>query len=82
SRDLGTRHRAGLGVSESTDAVVLIVSEETGIISMARGGRLTRYLDADSLRKILSEMYHEDHSRLWQWTHRARAAKGGTANDE
>ncbi|MBR0227450.1 MAG: diadenylate cyclase CdaA [Clostridia bacterium] len=82
SRDLGTRHRAGLGVSENTDALVLIVSEETGIISMARGGRLTRYLDADSLRKILSEMYHEDHSRLWQWTHRARAAKGGTANDE
>ncbi|MBQ6257660.1 MAG: diadenylate cyclase CdaA, partial [Clostridia bacterium] len=55
SRDLGTRHRAGLGVSENTDALVLIVSEETGIISMARGGRLTRYLDADSLRKILSE---------------------------
>ena len=82
SRDLGTRHRAGLGVSENTDALVLIVSEETGIISMARGGKLTRYLDADSLRKILSEMYHEDHSRLWQWTHRARAAKGGTANDE
>lgn len=82
SRDLGTRHRAGLGVSENTDALVLIVSEETGIISMARGGKLTRYLDADSLRKILSEMYHEDHSRLWQWTHRERAVKGGTANDE
>ena len=82
SRDLGTRHRAGLGVSENTDALVLIVSEETGIISMARGGKLTRYLDADSLRKILSEMYHEDHSRLWRWTHRERAAKGGTANDE
>ena len=82
SRDLGTRHRAGLGVSESTDALVLIVSEETGIISMARGGKLTRHLDADSLRKILSEMYHEDHSRLWRWTHRERAAKGGTAHDE
>ena len=82
SRDLGTRHRAGLGVSENTDALVLIVSEETGIISMARGGRLTRYLDADSLRKILGEMYHEDHSRLWRWTHRERAAKGGTAHDE
>ncbi len=82
SRDLGTRHRAGLGVSENTDALVLIVSEETGIISMARGGKLTRYLDADSLRKILGEMYHEDHSRLWRWTHRERAAKGGTAHDE
>ncbi len=82
SRDLGTRHRAGLGVSENTDALVLIVSEETGIISMARGGKLTRYLDADSLRKILGEMYHEDHSRLWRWTHRERAAKGGAAHDE
>ena len=82
SRDLGTRHRAGLGVSENTDALVLIVSEETGIISMARGGKLTRHLDADSLRKILGEMYHEDHSRLWRWTHRERAAKGGTAHDE
>ncbi len=82
SRDLGTRHRAGLGVSENTDALVLIVSEETGIISMARGGKLTRHLDADSLRKILGELYHEDHSRLWRWTHRERAAKGGKAHDE
>ena len=82
SRDLGTRHRAGLGVSESTDALVLIVSEETGIISMARGGKLTRHLDADSLRKILGEMYHEDHSRLWRWTHRGHGAKGGAAHDE
>ena len=83
SRDLGTRHRAGLGVSENTDALVLIVSEETGIISMARGGKLTRHLDADSIRRILREMYHEEHSRLWRWTHRERAVqKGGTGNDE
>ncbi len=57
SHDLGTRHRAAIGVSETTDAVVLIVSEETGIISMARGGKLTRYLDAKSLRVILEELY-------------------------
>lgn len=59
SRDLGTRHRAGLGVSESTDAVVLIVSEETGIISMAQAGKLTRHLDADDLTRVLSELYHD-----------------------
>ena len=84
SRDLGTRHRAGLGVTESTDAIVLIVSEETGIISMARGGKLTRHLDAESLRKQLREMYHEDHSRLWQWVHRQGALfqKGGAGRDE
>ena len=56
-RDLGTRHRAGLGMSEVSDATVLIVSEETGIISMARGGQLTRHLDEESLKKILHELY-------------------------
>lgn len=83
SRDLGTRHRAGVGVTETTDAIVLIVSEETGIISMARGGKLTRHLDAEGLRKVLREMYHEEHSRLWQFTHHLRRGrKGGAANDE
>jgi uncharacterized protein (DUF2384 family) len=57
---LGTRHRAGLGVTEATDAIVLIVSEETGIISMAQFGRLTRHLDADSLNRILSGMYKHE----------------------
>ncbi|MBR4039823.1 MAG: diadenylate cyclase CdaA [Clostridia bacterium] len=59
-RDLGTRHRAGLGMSEVSDATVFIVSEETGIISMARGGQLTRHLDEDSLRKILHELYDKE----------------------
>ena len=57
SRDLGTRHRAALGVSETTDAVALIVSEETGIISVARGGKLNRHMDAKSLRNMLEEIY-------------------------
>ena len=56
-RDLGTRHRAGLGVSELSDAKVFIVSEETGIISMAEGGRLVRHLDEASLRQILHGIY-------------------------
>jgi len=57
SRELGTRHRAAIGISEATDAVVLIVSEETGIISVARGGRLTRHLDAKSLSAMLTELF-------------------------
>ncbi len=58
-RDLGTRHRAGLGMSEISDATVFIVSEETGIISMARGGELVRHLDETSLSRILHELYDE-----------------------
>ena len=66
-RDLGTRHRAGIGVSEVSDATVFIVSEETGIISMAEGGRLVRHLDETSLRQILHRIYdaeEEKESRL------------------
>lgn len=65
-RDLGTRHRAALGMSEVSDATVFVVSEETGIISMASGGRLVRHLDEASLRKILHGIYdkEEKESRL------------------
>ena len=59
-RDLGTRHRAGLGMSEISDATVFIVSEETGIISMARGGELVRHLDETSLHKTLHELYDSE----------------------
>jgi diadenylate cyclase len=54
SRDLGTRHRAGIGMSENSDAVVIIVSEETGAISVAVGGILKRHLTAQTLNTLLT----------------------------
>ncbi len=64
SRDLGTRHRAALGISESTDAVTVIVSEETGTISLTRDGHMTRHLDAAALTAALNELYTEQPSFL------------------
>lgn len=57
SKDLGTRHRAGIGISEVSDALVLIVSEETGIISTARDGKLSRFLDLKTIEKQLLDAY-------------------------
>ena len=66
SKDLGTRHRAAIGITETTDAVSLIVSEETGIISMAREGRLTRHLDARSLNILLTELFTPERN-MYSW---------------
>ena len=60
SKDLGTRHRAAVGVSETTDSVTLVVSEETGRVSVAVGGRLRRVSDADELKTLLSAMIRRE----------------------
>ncbi len=57
SRELGTRHRAAIGITETTDAVALVVSEEPGVISIAREGRISRYVDAKTLSQILNELF-------------------------
>lgn len=53
SRELGTRHRAAIGITEDTDAVSVVVSEETGLISFIDGGRVKRHLDTNELRSLL-----------------------------
>ncbi len=59
-KELGTRHRAGIGVTEMLNVTAIIVSEETGIISIAKGGKITRYADSETLRKTLKEYYWQD----------------------
>ena len=77
SKELGTRHRAGVGISEVTDSLTVIVSEENGKISVAYNGQLERGLDAERLRTRLSEIQNkpveEKKRKLW---------KGRTRNEK
>lgn len=70
STELGTRHRAAIGMSEQADAVVLVVSEETGIISYAYGGHLYRKLEEGQLRDTLRTFLERPRSAIaefWKW---------------
>jgi diadenylate cyclase len=57
SKEFGSRHRAGIGLTETVDVSAIIVSEETGIISIAKGGKITRYVDTNMLRQALRTFY-------------------------
>lgn len=59
-KELGTRHRAGIGITETINVTSIIVSEETGVISVAHGGKLKRYADTDMLKQTLSSYYWQD----------------------
>ena len=74
SKELGTRHRAGLGVSEVSDSLTIIVSEETGMVSVARDGKLKRNVDADLMEKMLLGVSRKasDGSRKKWWKGRKR----------
>ena len=78
SRELGMRHRAGIGMSEASDAVVVIVSEETGSISVATNGMLKRHLTKETFEKILrAELIREESetagSRFFRWMQKGKS---------
>lgn len=69
-KELGTRHRAAIGISEVTDSLTLVVSEETGQISLAKNGELHRDLDEEQLKRLLTTELHRQSttaSSRWQW---------------
>jgi hypothetical protein len=62
-KNLGTRHRAALGITEETDAVAIVVSEERGTMSLCFDGRMSKNLDGDSMRKALYGLFSEEKNR-------------------
>ena len=78
SKELGTRHRAGVGISEVTDTFTIIVSEETGYVSVAYGGELYRNVDSDYLRErmeMLQNKPNEEPRKFRLWHQKGRAGK-------
>lgn len=67
SRALGTRHRAGIGITEKSDSMAIIVSEETGDISVAEDGKIKRFLSTENLSQILLQSYRAEKNRQWQF---------------
>ncbi len=77
NKELGTRHRAGIGITENSDALVIIVSEETGVISVAQNGKLTRFLDGKKIEKMLLSLYFEGEKEQKLSDRISKAIRGG-----
>ncbi len=75
ARELGTRHRAALGVSSAADCVVIVVSEETGAISVAREGKLIRYLDEKALNDVLESLLVKNEGFVLPWNRKKKEAE-------
>ncbi len=75
SKQLGTRHRAAIGITEETDAIVIVVSEETGAISVAYNGRLRRGMDEERLHRVLSSMLRRERTGLARFREKIQAGE-------
>lgn len=83
SKELGTRHRAAVGISEVTDSMTIVVSEETGRVSLVVDGSLRRIQDADELREVLASMEQQEKAgssrrfRIWKgkWKNERKTVK-------
>src|SRR5437667_5602388 len=82
SKDLGTRHRAALGITEDSDAVAIVVSEETGLISFVYGGRIKRAIDATRLRATIFQVVEDREVSTIEVANTLRSANSETGANE
>jgi diadenylate cyclase len=81
SKELGTRHRAAIGVTEDTDAVAIVISEETGVISFVENGEITRYLNSARLRELIDSSVEPARRAAKEPVRREKAASAETSRE-